>query len=143
MSTSTCTINPDVLASIKAIRFAQQKGENVKAYVAKIDPAQKQVVEDEAFDDISLEDLVEELPDDSPRYMVLSYRHVNSESRVSFPLVFVYYCPETAKPTNCMLYANTHDFFEREVGLSKAYMLREKEDLNQEWLDQNVSKFGS
>lgn len=55
------------------------------------------IEEDEAFDnDISVEDLAEELPDTSPRYVVYSYKYTHKDGRVSYPLIFIYYCPSSA-----------------------------------------------
>ncbi|KAJ1975013.1 hypothetical protein H4R34_004498 [Dimargaris verticillata] len=53
--------------ALDKFRFTKQKA-SVAAFVVKIDRKQLSVVEDEVFDDISLEDFVEELPDDAPRY---------------------------------------------------------------------------
>ncbi|KAJ1980316.1 hypothetical protein H4R35_001169 [Dimargaris xerosporica] len=66
-ATVTCSVDPALVQALDKFRFAKQKA-NVAAFVVKIDRKQLSVVEDEIFDDITLEDLVEELPDDAPRY---------------------------------------------------------------------------
>lgn len=40
-----------------------------------------------------LEDLEEALPETSPRYVILSYEYKQSDGRVSYPLMFIYYSP--------------------------------------------------
>lgn len=48
---------------------------------------------DSEEDAIGLEELAEELPESIPRYIILSYELKHDDGRVSFPLVFLFYCP--------------------------------------------------
>lgn len=41
----------------------------------------------------SFNQMAEELPEFSPRYIVFSYCHAHGDGRVSYPLMFIYYCP--------------------------------------------------
>ncbi|KAJ1813773.1 hypothetical protein LPJ56_003296 [Coemansia sp. RSA 2599] len=136
MASVTCTIDPSVIEDVKKVRFAttSASGGSFTAYAAKINSEQT-VVKDPLEDVCDLESLVDELPDDSPRYIVMSYKKVHEDGRVSYPLVFVYYCPVTAPPSKCMLYASTQQLFEKQNHLGKSRMLENKEDLTQEWLD--------
>ena len=34
-----------------------------------------------------------ELPEFNPRYIAFSYCHTHDDGRVSYPLIFIYYCP--------------------------------------------------
>ncbi|KAJ1848231.1 hypothetical protein LPJ57_008621 [Coemansia sp. RSA 486] len=138
MASVTCTIEPSVIEDVKNLRFGTNTAKDVtfNAYVAMINAEQK-VVNDPLEDVHDLKSLVEELPDDSPRYIVLSYKKVYEDMRVAYPLVFIYYCPETASPQKCMLYASTKNLFESQNKLSKSCQLQNKENLTQEWLDMN------
>lgn len=63
------------------------------------------VVIDEEMADCSLEEVAAELPgiqrlssyadstEFSPRYLVYSYCQKHADGRVSYPLVFIFYCP--------------------------------------------------
>ncbi|KAJ1643250.1 hypothetical protein J3B02_005537 [Coemansia erecta] len=141
MASVTCTIDPSVIEDVKKVRFgttSAKSSSTFTAYVAKISSEQK-VVMDPLDDVYDLESLVAELPDDTPRYIVMSYKKVHEDERVSYPLVFIYYCPETASPSMRMLYASTQQLFEKQNDLGKSRLLQKKEDLTQEWLDN--SKF--
>ncbi|KAJ3344053.1 calpain 7 [Gonapodya sp. JEL0774] len=46
------------------------------------------------LEETSLEDLADELPENTPRYIILSYKLTHKEGRVSYPLVFIYYNPD-------------------------------------------------
>ena len=50
--------------------------------------------EDEIID--SIEELVEELPDTSPRYVILSYPFKLDDGRLKTPLVMLYWIPPTS-----------------------------------------------
>ncbi|KAJ2418005.1 hypothetical protein GGF41_005225, partial [Coemansia sp. RSA 2531] len=97
MSSITCTINASVLKNVEKLRLCK-KTEGMKAYVAKIDAktlevvdneepkgdaAQDKLAEEEQFKDTMLEEVVDDLPDNAPRYLVLSYRYEHKDKRVS------------------------------------------------------------
>ncbi|GAA5794954.1 hypothetical protein HPULCUR_009768 [Helicostylum pulchrum] len=71
-ATSTCEIDADLIQKIKDFRFAKNESGNA-AFVLQIDRKTLKIVEDEVYDDISLEDLIEELPENTPRFIILSY----------------------------------------------------------------------
>ncbi|KAJ1857551.1 hypothetical protein LPJ73_002029 [Coemansia sp. RSA 2703] len=145
MASVTCKISQSVVDDIKKLRFStpsqtSSSGSSgtFKAYVAFINSEQT-VVKEELDDVTDFDSLVDELPDNSPRYVVVSYKKVHPDQRVSYPLVFIYYCPETAAPQQRMLYASTQQLFETENKLGKSLLLQKKEELTQNWLDE--SKF--
>ncbi|KAJ1955683.1 glia maturation factor beta [Linderina pennispora] len=142
MASVTCQIAPEVLSDLKKLRFSKP-GTDSAVYIAKINRKEHLVVPDESFDSISLEDLIEELPDDEPRYVVISYKYEYSDGRVSYPLIYVYYCPETTAPMAAMLYASTQQLLEKEAQLGKVYLLRNKEDLTANWVNENLGKYAS
>ncbi|KAJ2520181.1 hypothetical protein H4217_002223 [Coemansia sp. RSA 1939] len=138
----TCTIAPEVLEDLNKFRL-KKSSDSMQVYVAKIDRDSHTVIHDETFEDISFDELIEELPDDSPRYVVVSYFLAHDDGRVSYPLVFIYYCPLTSALQARMLYASTQQMFEKEAGLGKSYMLQDKDDLNKDWLESNLTRFSS
>ncbi|KAJ1726132.1 hypothetical protein LPJ61_005396 [Coemansia biformis] len=113
------------------------------AYIARIDASSLEVVKDKEVTNVSFEELAEELPEDSPRYIVLSYRYTHADGHVSYPLVYIYYKPETAATRALMLYASTLQHFGREGGLATPYTLTHADMLTQSWLEDNLNKFAS
>ena len=65
--------------------------------VVKIDAEAMKVVLDEEFEDITFEDLVAELPDSFPRYVLLTTPHDHGDGRVSYPMLFIYLSPAGCK----------------------------------------------
>ncbi|RUP43222.1 hypothetical protein BC936DRAFT_137462 [Jimgerdemannia flammicorona] len=104
-----CDIDPKVLEKLKQFRFAKKSKGNA-AYVFE---------EDEMYDDITMEDLVDVLPENSPRYIVLSYELHHHDGRNSFPLVFIYWSPNTVKSEMHMLYAGVKTYLQSQADVSK------------------------
>ena len=55
----------------------------------------------------SIEEIAEELPTSSPRFLILSYELKHKDGRVSYPLVGIYYCPVGSSTNMRMLYASS------------------------------------
>lgn len=62
---------------------------------------------------------MEELPDNSPRYVVLSYPLTLKDGRKSSPLVMLYWLPPTSQQSLRMLYAAAVELFREKAGVSK------------------------
>ncbi|EDN03026.1 predicted protein [Histoplasma mississippiense (nom. inval.)] len=52
-----------------------------------------------------MEDVADELPDSSPRFILLSYPLTLSSGRLTVPYVLLYYLPENCNPSSRMMYA--------------------------------------
>lgn len=66
-------------------------------YAVKVDREKQKVVLDEFHEDISVEDLRDELPGHQPRYVVYSYRMEHDDKRVSYPICFIFYTPRDSR----------------------------------------------
>lgn len=67
----------------------------------------------------SIDELVEELPDNSPRFVVLSYPIKESDGRLKTPLVMIYWIPPTCNSEGRMLYAGAVELVRDKAGVSK------------------------
>lgn len=86
-----------------------------------LDAIEKNTYEVKRDDEIidSTEELAEELPDNSPRFVVLSYPMKLQDGRVKSPLVMVYWRPPTCSNDAKMLYAGAVELFREKAGVSK------------------------
>lgn len=99
-----------------------------------IDRKTLEIVEDEVHDNISLEDLVEELPENTPRFVILSYELKHDDGRVNFPLLFIYWSPSTAKAEVNMLYASAKTYLQDKISVNRGFDIREADTLTDEYL---------
>ena len=104
----------------------------------KVDREKQLVVHDETYDDISIDDLREELPGHQPRYVIYSYRMEHDDKRVSYPICFIFYTPRDSQMDLQMLYAGTKTALVRAADLTRVYEIRELEDFTEEWLQSKL-----
>ncbi|KAJ8958866.1 hypothetical protein NQ318_019633 [Aromia moschata] len=100
----------------------------------KVDREKQQIIIDEKLEDITIDELRESLASHQPRYIVLSYRQEHSDGRISYPLCFIYFTPRDSHAELQMMYAGSKIALQQEADLTRAYEIRELEDLTEEWL---------
>lgn len=74
--------------------------------------------------------MAEELPPNSPRFVLLSYPHKTADGRSVSPLVLLYWKPATCGQQSKMLYAGALELFRDKAGVSKLIQIEEEEDLD-------------
>uniref|UniRef100_A0A7E5A054 ADF-H domain-containing protein n=1 Tax=Panagrellus redivivus TaxID=6233 RepID=A0A7E5A054_PANRE len=128
-----CEIPEDVRKILKEFRFKQV--ESFEAVILKINATNHTIILDTRLEDSSIEELQEELPDQQPRFVLLSYKLTRPDGRVSYPLCLLFYSP-TCKVELQMLYAGSRNYLVKEAGITKLAEVRELEDITQEFLDE-------
>eukprot|EP01097_Dermamoeba_algensis_P001802 TRINITY_DN168_c0_g1_i5.p2 TRINITY_DN168_c0_g1~~TRINITY_DN168_c0_g1_i5.p2 ORF type:complete len:164 (+),score=32.68 TRINITY_DN168_c0_g1_i5:25-516(+) len=140
MSNATCTIAEEVKAGFK--KFKTSKSTNTTAFIMKVNREKLEIEIDYTDDNCSLEKIVDNLPESAPRYIVISYKYSHKDGRVSYPIVFIYYCPPTVSTALNMIYASSKPNLTKELNITKDYELRRAEDLSEEWLIDKLKIFG-
>lgn len=100
----------------------------------KVDREKQDIIVDEKLEGITVDQLQEILPSHQPRYVVLSYRQEHKDGRVSYPLCFIFFTPRDSHAELQMMYAGSKIALQQEAELTRAYEIRELEDLTEEWL---------
>ncbi|KAF7294731.1 hypothetical protein MIND_01010500 [Mycena indigotica] len=120
--------------SLRKFRFRRSKGSS--ALVVKINKAQLIMEEAELLDDITIEELAEELPENSPRYVVLSYELKHKDGRVSYPLALIDWKPISSEIGMLTLHASALLDFQSAADVSKVIEMRDgPEGLTTEVID--------
>lgn len=122
----------------------------------KVDREKQRVVLDEFHEDISVDDLRDELPGHQPRFICYSYRMEHEDKRISYPICFIFYTPRDSQVRVYyffieqwinwfsfqmdlqMLYAGTKTALVRAADLTRVYEIRELEDFTEEWLQDKL-----
>ncbi|XP_024300974.1 glia maturation factor gamma [Oncorhynchus tshawytscha] len=107
----------------------------------KIDMEKQLVILEEEYEDISLDDLRNELPEQQPRFIVYSYKYIHTDGRVSYPLCFIFSSPVGCKPEQQMMYAGSKNQLVSAAELTKVFETRNIDDLSEEWLINKLSFF--
>ncbi|XP_056914683.1 glia maturation factor beta isoform X1 [Takifugu flavidus] len=159
-----CEVDEDLVKKLKEFRF--RKETNNAAIIMKIDKDKQLVILEEEHEDISPDDLKDELPERQPRFIVYSYKYQHDDGRVSYPLCFIFsspvgkesrpacFCmcpaslwlmsvfPAGCRPEQQMMYAGSKNKLVHTVQLSKVFEIRNTEDLTEEWLREKLGFFG-
>ncbi|XP_054462003.1 glia maturation factor gamma isoform X1 [Anoplopoma fimbria] len=142
MSSSLVVCEVDESLKEKLRKFRFRKETSNAAILMKIDMKKQLVILEEEYDDISLDDLREELPERQPRFMVYSYKYVHDDGRVSYPLCFIFSSPIGCKPAQQMMYAGSKSQLVKEAELTKVFETRNAEELTEDWLKKQLGFFG-
>ncbi|KAH9857149.1 glia maturation factor beta [Lenzites betulinus] len=138
IDSNTVDIPQELKASLRKFRFARRNAGHA-AMVVKINKQKLIMEEVEQFDDISIDDLGEELPENAPRYVMLSYELNHSDGRKSFPLVLVNWAPTTSETSLLTLHASALIDFQNTAGINKVIEVREgAESLTKDIVDQQL-----
>uniref|UniRef100_A0AAZ3R901 Glia maturation factor n=1 Tax=Oncorhynchus tshawytscha TaxID=74940 RepID=A0AAZ3R901_ONCTS len=100
----------------------------------KIDMEKQLVILEEEYEDISLDDLRNELPEQH-------YKYIHTDGRVSYPLCFIFSSPVGCKPEQQMMYAGSKNQLVSAAELTKVFETRNIDDLSEEWLINKLSFF--
>ncbi|ELT97365.1 hypothetical protein CAPTEDRAFT_147983 [Capitella teleta] len=136
---TVCSLDDNLKAKLKAFRF--RKGTDNAAIVMKVDLKTQYIIVEEEYEDVSLDELQEELPSSQPRFIAYSYCYSHDDGRKSFPLCFFYITPVGCKPEQNMMYAGSMKNLVTEGGFTKVFEVRNMDDLTEEWLLEKLKFF--
>jgi len=124
MSTHTVDIPQSLKDSLRKFRFSRRNAGSA-AIVVKINKQKLVMEEVEQFDNISIEELAEELPENSPRFVVISYELDHPDGRKSFPLVLINWAPTSSEMGMLTLHASAFLDFQATADVSKVIEIRD------------------
>ncbi|BFZ58935.1 hypothetical protein PYCC9005_006003 [Savitreella phatthalungensis] len=126
----------------KLIRDFRLKGGKLgTAYIAfAIDKKTHEVRPEEesavAIEDV--EELVDELPDNTPRFVLVSWALTHGDGRQSSPLFVVFWIPRTASTEMSTLYASAKVWFTEKCDVSKVFEIRDADDLTRDYIEEKL-----
>ena len=139
-SVSVCSIDDEMNEELQAFRFSRSK--KPRALILKIDPQSKELRADgDLMEDITLEDLKEELPGHQPRFVLYSFPYNHADARISYPLCLIFSSPRESKTELMVMYAGSKLELEKRADANKVYELSDLEDLTFEWLQEKLAKW--
>lgn len=106
----------------------------------KVDREKQLVCVDELLDEISVDELQEQLPGHQPRYIVYSYKMVHDDNRISYPMCFIFYTPRDSQMELQIMYAGSKRALQREADLTRVYEVRELDELTEDWLREKLAR---
>ncbi|OGM42071.1 glial maturation factor [Aspergillus bombycis] len=74
-------------------------------------------------------DVADELPDSSPRFILLSYPLTLKSGRPSVPYVLLYWLPENCNPNSRMMYAGAVELMRNTAQVNRVIEVEEEDDI--------------
>jgi len=129
---ATVDIPQSIKDDLRKFRFSKRSMQGNAALVIKINKLKFIMEKVEQFDEISIDELVEgntacyltgypinidltELPENAPRYVVLSHELHHSDGRKSYPLVLINWAPTSSETSLLTLHASALFDFQKIV----------------------------
>jgi len=137
-ASNTCEIPEEIKEVFRKFKLSNKEN---AAIIMKINKDKLLVEIEESIDNCSVEMLQNSLPESAPRYLAYSYKYSHPDGRVSFPLVFIYYCPREINPTLSMLYSSTKTRLMNATQITKTFDIQEADSLTEEWLKEKLKFF--
>jgi len=135
---NTCEVPDEIKQEFK--KFKNNKKTNC-GVIMKINKEKLQVEIDQNLEEVSLEQIAENLPESAPRYIAYSYKYTHEDGRVSMPLVFIYYCPSDINPILNMMYSSTKTRLITSLEVMKSFDVQDSTQLTEGWLKEKLKFF--
>ncbi|XP_060711962.1 glia maturation factor gamma-like [Hemiscyllium ocellatum] len=134
-----CEVDPKLLEKLKKFRF--RKETTNAAIIIKVDKENQQMVLEEEHEDISPDELRNEIPERQPRFIVYSYKYIHHDNRVSYPMCLIFSSPQGCNPQQQMMYAGSKNRLVQLGDLTKVFEIRNIDELTEDWLREKLAFF--
>ncbi|KAG8900489.1 hypothetical protein FRB99_006017 [Tulasnella sp. 403] len=123
----TIDISPTLKQNLRKFRFARRQGTAVfiGGPIPKVNKQKLLLEEVEQLEDISIEELAEELPEAAPRFVVLSYVLKHTDGRTSYPLILINWTPSGSETGLMTLHASAFILFQELSDTSRTIEIRD------------------
>ncbi|KAM0669768.1 hypothetical protein ACQRIU_000163 [Beauveria bassiana] len=141
---TTCSWNNTIMASesrlytfsgetkehLRKFRLSTSRAKDPQAVIYLVDKNTQEIRQDDDKTVYNtLEEIGDDLPDHSPRFVLLSYPLTLSDGRASVPYVLLYYLPETCNAEMRMIYAGAKELMRSTSEAGRVIDIRSVEDL--------------
>ncbi|RDL30831.1 uncharacterized protein BP5553_10176 [Venustampulla echinocandica] len=126
------TFSQETKDHLRKFRLGTSRSNDPQAVIYFIDKNTLEIKQDEdqtVYKD--LQDIAEELPDHSPRFVLLSYPLTLPSGRLSVPYVLLYYLPVTCNAELRMLYAGAKELMRNTAEVGKVLEIDSADDLEE------------
>eukprot|EP01113_Clastostelium_recurvatum_P046407 TRINITY_DN812_c0_g1_i2.p1 TRINITY_DN812_c0_g1~~TRINITY_DN812_c0_g1_i2.p1 ORF type:complete len:155 (+),score=36.95 TRINITY_DN812_c0_g1_i2:50-466(+) len=134
-----CSLPDAVVTEFKKFKLAKDPANT--GFILKVNKKDMIIELDETLTNVTVEEIAEQLPEAAPRYIIYSYKQARDDGRVSYPIVFIFYCPRGISPELAMLASSSKTNITNRLDISKSFDLQEAETLTTDWLKEKLAFF--
>jgi len=123
------TFSPETTAALRKFRLGTSRAKDPQAKIYQIDKQTLEITPATSDTYTDLQELADDLPPHSPRFVLLSYPMTLPSGRVSVPYVMIYYLPVTCNAELRMLYAGAKELMRNTAEVGRVIEMADAEDL--------------
>ncbi|KAJ5086479.1 glial factor naturation factor [Penicillium alfredii] len=123
------TFSPETKEKLRKFRLGTSRAKDAQAIIYIIDAKSQEIRPQDGEVYSKMEDLADDLPESSPRFILLSYPLTMSSGRPSVPYVLLYYLPENCNPSHRMMYAGAVELMRSTAEVNRVLEVQSEEDI--------------
>ncbi|EYE90088.1 GMF family protein [Aspergillus ruber CBS 135680] len=123
------SFSPETKDKLRKFRLGTSRAKDPQAIIYVIDSKNQEIRPDDDRIYSKMEDVADELPESSPRFILLSYPLTLGSGRLSVPYVLLYYLPENCNPSLRMLYAGAVELVRSTAEVNRVLEVHEEDDI--------------
>ncbi|KAI9679351.1 MAG: hypothetical protein M1817_005372 [Caeruleum heppii] len=123
------TFSPETTEKLRKFRLGTSRAKDPQAVVYQINKQTLEIAQD-GGEVYNMSELADELPDHSPRFILLSYPITLPSGRQSVPYVLLYHLPVTCNSELRMLYAGAKELMRNTAEVGRVIEIDSAEELD-------------
>ncbi|KAJ5893623.1 hypothetical protein N7495_005314 [Penicillium taxi] len=129
MSDRLYTFSPDTKEKLRKFRLTTSRAKDPQAIIYIIDAKTTEIRPEDGEVYTRMEDVADELPESSPRFILLSHPLTLKDGRLSVPYVLLYWLPENCNPNQRMMYAGAVEVMRNTAEVNRVVEVESDEDI--------------
>ncbi|GAB1734188.1 hypothetical protein KC343_g11301 [Hortaea werneckii] len=125
------TFSPETKNALRKFRLGTSRAKDPQAVIYQIDKSTMEIKQVDETIYSNMQDLSDELPDNSPRYVLLSYPLTMESGRLSVPYVMINYLPPTCSSEMRMLYAGAKELMRNQAEVNRIIEMDAAEEIEE------------
>ncbi|PWY85440.1 GMF family protein [Aspergillus vadensis CBS 113365] len=123
------SFSPETKEKLRKFRLGTSRAKDPQAIIYIIDNKTQEIRPEDGEVYSKMEDVADELPESSPRFILLSYPLTLASGRPTVPYVMLYYLPENCNPNQRMMYAGAVELMRNTAEVNRVIEVYEEDDI--------------
>ncbi|KAL1863291.1 hypothetical protein Plec18170_000124 [Paecilomyces lecythidis] len=123
------SFSPETKEKLRKFRLGTSRAKDPQAIIYLIDTKSQEIRPEDGQVYSKMEDLADEIPDSSPRFILLSYPLTLASGRLTVPYVLLYYLPENCNPSQRMMYAGAVELMRNTAEVNRVIEIENESDI--------------
>ncbi|KXS96319.1 hypothetical protein AC578_9375 [Pseudocercospora eumusae] len=130
------TFSQDTKDQLRKFRLGTSRSKDPQARIYQIEKSTLEIKPQNQKTYTNLQDLQDDLPENTPRYILLSYPLTLSSGRLSVPYIMLNYLPPTCSSELRMLYAGAKELMKNTAEAGRIVEIDNAEELMEEGIEE-------